>query len=274
MHVDSVLVVVVLEALYATALSRVGPGRVAAGEPVASPGQVTAFTLGAGVLLVASTWPVHDLAEGYLLSVHMVQHLLLTLVAPPLLLMGTPAWLLRMILSPRWLRWTMRRVARPLLSLVLFNAVIVLSHWPLVVDLALRHHPVHLLVHVVLFVTASMMWWQVVSPLPEYPALSYPGRMLFLFLQSIVPTVPASFLTFGSSVIYPFYAEAPRIWGMSALTDQLVGGLIMKLVGGAILWLGIAVFFFRWWREEQAEGWDALKWRDVEHDIRTGLTRR
>jgi putative membrane protein len=274
LHVEVWVLAILLEAAYLAALSRLATGSVRSGETVATRGQVLSFTLGVLTILVASTWPIHDLAEGYLLSVHMVQHLLLSLVAPPLLLLGMPTWLMRRVMRPRPFRWIVQRLGRPFIALVLFNAVIVLTHWPLVVDLALRQHLVHFLVHAVLFGSAILMWWQVVSPLPELPALSYPGRMLFLFLQSVVPTVPASFLTFGSGVIYPFYGNAPRIWGVSALTDQLIAGLTMKLAGGLILWGAIAVFFFKWWREEQSEGWDALKWRDVEGEIRSEMSRK
>jgi putative membrane protein len=118
-----------------------------------------------------------------------------------------------------------------------------------------------------------VMWWPVLSPLPELPALSPPSQMLYLFVQSLAPTIPASFLTFGTEPLYPVYATFPRIWGVDALTDQLVAGLVMKLVGGAILWVVIAVVFFRWAQQERTEGWDALKFRNVERDVRAEMRR-
>jgi len=104
------------------------------------------------------------------------------------------------------------------------------------------------------------------------PTLSYPGRMVYLFLQSIVPTVPASFLTFGSSPLYHFYEHVPRLWSVSVMTDQQVAGLIMKLGGGAILWGTLAVVFFRWFAQEE-KGWDALAWHGVERDVRARFGR-
>ena len=104
-----------------------------------------------------------------------------------------------------------------------------------------------------------VMWWPVVSPLPEMPPLTPPAQMLYLFLQSLAPTIPASFLTFGQTPLYPIYETFPRIWGISALTDQLMAGLIMKLVGGVdplgrdrsdLLPVGA---------REEREGWDALE---------------
>jgi putative membrane protein len=272
-HLDVLAVVLVLEGAYLWAVLRMGPRVLPEGEPAVSRRQLVWFTSGAAMLLVASEWPIHDLSERYLFSVHMVQHTLISLVAPPMLLLGIPAWLLRRIIAPRPVHLVLGQLTRPLIALVLFNGVIVVTHWPLVVNGMLEHHALHLAGHIVLFGTATLMWWPVVSPLPEMPTLSYPGRMVYLFLQSLVPTVPASFLTFGSSPLYSFYERAPRIWGWSAVTDQTIAGLIMKLIGGLILWSVIAVLFFKWYQVEQREGWDELQWRDVERDIRSEMSR-
>jgi len=272
-HLDVLLVVAALEGAYLWSIHRLAPRVLPGGEPAATRRQIMWFTTGALTILVASEWPVHDLSERYLFSVHMVQHTLIALVAPPMLLLGMPAWLLRKLLSPRPVYAVLRLLTRPLIALVLFNGVIVLTHWPVLVNAMLEYHPLHLVGHVVLFGTATLMWWPVISLLPEMPTLSYPGRMLYLFLQSIVPTVPASFLTFGSKPLYSFYEQAPRLWGLSALTDQTIAGLIMKLVGGLILWSVIAVIFFKWYSVEQRDGWDELQWRDVEREVRSGLSR-
>ena len=266
-HVDVWLLVVFLEAGYLLALRFLGPLQVAPGEAAASRGQVAAFTLGVATIWVAADWPIHELADHYLYSVHMVQHLLLSLVAPPLLLLGTPAWLARTLLRPALVLRIVGRLARPLPALLLFNLVIALTHWTAVVDLAARSEMAHFSLHVALFGTALIMWMPVVSPLIELPRLPYPGQMLYLFAQSLLPTVPASFLTFGSRPLYQVYAEAPRTFGMSAITDQRIAGLFMKIVGGLVLWSVIAVLFFRWHAQESADGSDALQWRDVERDL-------
>ena len=118
---------------------------------------------------------------------------------------------------------------------------------------------------------ALVMWWPIVSPLPEMPPLPAPGQMLYLFFQSLAPTIPASFLTFGSHPLYPIYETFPRIWGIGALTDQLIAGLIMKLVGGAILWTVIATVFFHWHHQEERDGWDPLAYHTLEREIRAGM---
>lgn len=266
-HPDVWLLVVALELAYLWAVRVWGPRLVPPYEFPATRRQMISFTLGVVAIWVAADWPVHDLAEGSLYSVHMVQHLILTLVAPPLLLLGIPGWLARALLRPRWLLEAVRLITRPLVALVIFNGVVVLTHWPALVDVIMRVHPLHLVSHLVLFGSSLVMWTPVVSPLLELPRLSYPGRMFYLFLQSIVPTVPASFLTFASSPLYKYYVPLPKLWGVSALADQQVAGLIMKIGGGFLLWSVIAVLFFKWHALEEREGVDDLAWRDLERDL-------
>lgn len=231
------------------------------------------FLIGMAVLWLGADWPIHDLAEGYLYHVHMVQHMLFTLVAPPLLIAGMPAWLLRGLLRPRPVSAAFRVLSRPLVALILFNGALLFVHWPAVVLASVSSGWIHFGLHVLLTSTALLMWWPVMSPLPEYPALPAPGQMLYLFLQSLAPTIPASFLTFGNHALYPVYATFPRIWGIGVLTDQLMAGLIMKLIGGAILWGFITAIFFRWHGLEEREGWDASRYRDVEREIHVEMSR-
>src|SRR5437588_9301444 len=151
--------------------------------------QIALFSCGVGVLLLASDWPIHDLAERFLYSAHMIQHLLMTLVAAPLLLMGTPEWLARRILKRTRLLRPVRFLGRPVPDLVQFNIILVLSHWPLIVDGTLRNHPLHFVAHAVLVVSALLMWLPVVSPLPESLQARPTTQMLPPLLQTIVPTV-------------------------------------------------------------------------------------
>ncbi|MEO8475605.1 MAG: cytochrome c oxidase assembly protein [Actinomycetota bacterium] len=231
------------------------------------------FFLGMAVLWVGADYPIHDLAENYLYSAHMVQHMLFTLAAAPILLAGMPAWLMRDLLRPRPVRTVWRFLTRPLVALVFFNAVLLFSHWPAVVEASVGSALTHFSLHGLIVLSALVMWWPVVSPLPEMPSLPAPGQMMYLFFQSLAPTIPASFLTFGHHPLYPIYGTFPRIWGVNVLDDQLMAGLIMKLVGGMILWTVIAVVFFRWGARENREGFDALAYRDVEREIRAELSR-
>jgi putative membrane protein len=248
-HPDVWLVCGLVASLYAIAIVRVGPRFVAPGKPVVSRFQVVCFSLGVLALLVSSDWPIHDVAERFNYSVHMVQHLVFTMVATPLLLLGTPAWLVRFMLPGRLLD-VVRALSRFVPALLIFNLVLVLTHWPAMVNASLESAWVHFALHAVLFVSSLIVWMPVVSPLPEVPRLNPVMRMLYLFTWSIVPTVPASFLTFGSDPLYKFYEGLPHLFGLTTLADQQLAGLIMKIAAGLLLWLIIAVLFFRWAAEE------------------------
>lgn len=274
-HPDVWLLVAALTGGYVFACTRIGPRLVHPVERVVTRRQAALFAAGVFSVLLAADWPVHDLAEGYLYSVHMVQHLILSLVAAPLLLLGTPDWLLRHLLRPRAVLAAVRFVGRPFIALVLFNTVIALTHVPDVVGLAARSHLFHFGAHAVLFTASLCMWMPVLNRLIELPRLSYPGRMFYLFLMSLVPTVPASFLTFGHTVLYRHYASVPRLWGISALTDQRVAGLLMKIGGGFLLWAVIAWYFFRWFAVEDREDVDVMEWGRVDRELnRAELVKR
>jgi putative membrane protein len=263
----------VLGGIWVAYLIAVRRHRTVAGEPPDGRRRTTLFSVGMACLWLGADWPVHDLAEGYLYSVHMAQHLLFTLVAPPLLIAGTPAWMWRDILRPRWLFLAFRFLTRPIVALILFNGLLLFTHWPEVVDASVRSELTHFSLHVLLFGSAILVWWPVMSPLVELPALTPPAQMIYLFVQSLAPTIPASFLTFGHTLLYPVYGTFPRIWGVSALNDQLIAGLLMKLVGGFILWGFVATIFFRWHAREERDGWDALAFRQVERELRSKVPR-
>lgn len=268
-HPDVWALMVFLVGAYWLAITRLGPSQVRPGEPPVVRRHVVCFGLGVIALWLHADYPVHDIGEHYLFSVHMVQHIGFTLVAVPLLLLGLPSWLLRWLVRPPAVRAVLSVIARPLPAGLLYNAVVVLTHWPLVVDASLRNHGVHFGVHVVLVASAVVMWLPVINRLPELPAMSYPGRCLYLFLQSVLPTVPASFLTFGNDVMYRFYDEVARPFSLSAIEDQQLAGALMKVYGGLLLWLVIAFMFFRWYSDEQRDRMpDVLTWEDVERELR------
>ncbi|MEA2509816.1 MAG: putative rane protein [Actinomycetota bacterium] len=226
------------------------------------------FTAGVLVLWLSVDWPMDELADHYLFSAHMVQHMIIALVAPPLLLMGMPAWLLRRLLAPKRVFRTARFLTKPVVGFLAFNGMFVLIHWPALMNETLRSEPVHFTVHLGVLLTALMMWWPVVDPLPELSRLSDPAKMFYLFLQSVLPTVPASFLTFAHRPIYTFYESVPRLWGLSVVVDQMLAGLIMKIVGGLLLWGIITVMFFRWYaREEAGNVVEQVSWDDFEREL-------
>lgn len=273
-HPDVWLLVVAVVAGYVIALRAWGPREAPAGEEVVTSRQKVWFAAGVVALWFGADWPIHDLAEDFLFSAHMVQHTLFSLVAPPLFLLGTPRWLLRKLLAPAGLNKRVRFLTRPLIAFIIFNVVIAVTHWGAIVDATLRSEPLHFTVHTILVGSAFLMWWPVVAPLPEMARLSVPGKMLYLFGQSIVPTVPASFLTFAKEPIYEFYTSVPRLWGIDVVTDQQIAGLIMKIGGGLLLWSIIAVMFFRWHSQEQRDELHELSWDDFERELQAWELRK
>jgi putative membrane protein len=217
-------------------------------EPVTTTKRVL-FYAGVLVLVIGLSWPIHDLGEERLFFFHMIEHLLVALVAPPLLLAGMPWWFLRALVAP--ILPLVKFLTKPLVALILFNAWLALLHVPGVVELQLTDELFHRFAHLMLFVTAIIMWWPVIDPIPDTQSLTPFGKMGYVFLQSLVPTIPASFMTLGSTPLYHIYTTFPRLWGISAMNDQVLAGLVMKIGGGLILWGVITWIFFSWWRDEQ-----------------------
>lgn len=273
-HPDVWLVVGLLAALYYIAVVRLGPRYALPGRAAVTRFQATCWGLGVLAVWFSSDFPVHDVAEQALYSVHMVQHLVISLIAAPLLLLGTPAWMLRRLLRPEPVFRAARWLCRFLPALILFNVVVVILHWPMVVNHSVLNALLHFSIHTLVFLAGLVVWMPVLSPLPEIPRLTPLPRMLFLFAQSVLPTVPASFMTFGTRPLYEVYEPLPKLWGLTALDDQLVAGLIMKIGAGALLWLVIAVIFFRWVGEEERRNRNVPRraWQDLDRQLSSTRT--
>jgi len=208
---------------------------------------VASFGAALLVLFVSLNGPLHNLSDRYLFSAHMAQHLLLTLLFPPLLLYGSPAWIVRPILGVRGVMPVARVLTRSVVAAAVFTAPIILWHVPLFYEAALRNHNLHILQHLVFLTTAVIMWWPVLSPVPELPRIPYPGQMLYLFLLGLPMSITGALITLSDKVLYPFYAQAPRVGrGLDPLADQQIGGLLMWVLGALALWGAMTVVWFRW----------------------------
>lgn len=204
------------------------------------------FYGGAAAMFLSLNGWLHDLSDSYLFSAHMVQHLLLTMLVPPLLIAGTTGPLLRPALRFTVVRRVARILTNPKVAFATFNVVLAAWHLPPVYNTAMADHGVHIGQHLMFIAAAVMLWWPILSPLPELPRLSYPMQMLYLFLTTIPMSIVAVYITYSGTLLYPAYAGAPRIAGLSPLQDQLLGGLIMWIPGGLILFAVISAIFFRW----------------------------
>jgi putative membrane protein len=243
-HPEVWLLVASLVGLWVYAIRRIGPTAVRGDERVVTGGQVAWFIAAVVVLLGASGWPLHDIGEEYLYSAHMVQHLLLSFVLPPLVWWATPTWLARLVIGNGRAYGVLKRLARPVPATLVFNGVVVLTHWPALVNASVETGPLHYGVHVLVVAAALLMWLPVCGPFAEL-RFSLPVQMIYLFLQSIIPTLPSAWLINAETPVYRAYDSAYRLWGISVLTDQQTAGLIMKVAGGFYLWTIITVLFFK-----------------------------
>jgi putative membrane protein len=240
-HASTVIGITALAALYEWRARRAPAGAAPVGAP-----RRAAFYAALLLLFLSLNGPLHDLSDTYLFSAHMIQHLVLELAVPPLLLVGTPGWMLRPLLASRRVRAVAERVTRPAWCFAIFNVVLAGWHLPPAYNLALAHHPVHIAQHLMFIAASVLMWWPLLGTLPELPRPSYPAQLLYCFLMTIPMSIVSVYITYADRVLYPAYAVAPRIFGLSPLDDQRVGGLVMWIPGGLYFLLVMSVVFFRW----------------------------
>lgn len=272
LHADVVLLCLALLAGYAWAVLVLRESISDAGR--VRRGQIALYAAGVLSLYLVAGTPIHDISEQYLLTAHMFQHTVFVMISAPLMLAGVPAWLWQALLRRPGMTAVGRGLTNPVVAFGLFNLLTVATHLPEVANFALETHWFHLLVHISLVASAMLMWWPVLSIVPELPRLSAPLRMAYLFLQSLIPTVIAAFVTFADGAVYDFYARAPRMWGISPVEDQQIAGGVMKLMGSLILWGFITVIFFQWFYKEQRDSVGPA-WRDIEDELESlGLTSR
>ena len=224
----------------------IGPRAVAAGEQPVTRRQVVSFIGAIGLFWFAADWPVHDLAEGYLYSVHMFQHMVFSYFVPPLALMSIPTWMATAIVGgPRTGSYRVFKFfTTAVIAGVIFNLAVMILHIPTMVNASAENGLLHYLLHLLVISTALLMWCPVVGPFEEL-RISHLGKCIYLFLMSVVPTVPAGWLTFAEGTVYKHYDQPVRVWGLSPTEDQQIAGAIMKIGGGMFLWSIVVFLFFK-----------------------------
>jgi cytochrome c oxidase assembly factor CtaG/polyferredoxin len=214
--------------------------------------RLLAFACGLTTIFVALASPI-DAFAGFLLEAHMVQHLLLIMVAPPLLwlgqpvlplLRGLPGWLFRDVLGPffSWkeLRQAGKAIIHPLIGWCSLAVVVIMWHLPRLYELALHSQGWHELEHACFFWSAMLFWWPVIGVWPSQPVWPRWAMIPYLVFADLVNTGLSAVLCFSDHVIYPTYQSVPRLWGISAISDQVTSGAIMW-VPGSIAFLAPAV---------------------------------
>ena len=210
------------------------------------------FALAMAAILYAHT-ELDELADARIFSMHMLQHLIETFVIPPLLLLGTPAWMIQRVVLSRAIKPIARVFTNPLVAFLIFSAVFVTAHFPPVFELMCRNENFHIFLHLMFMTAGVLLWWPILSPMPELPRLSYPAQILYLFLLMIPMTAVAAPITLATHVIYPWYSEAAHGWGLNALDDQVLGGLLMWIGQGTYLMFIFTFIFYKWAEKEDRD---------------------
>ena len=143
---------------------------------------------------------------------------------------------------------------KPVVAIIIFNAMFAGWHFPVLYESAVRIHELHIVEHLLFIGASVIMWWPVMSPLPELPRLSYPGQVLYLFVVAISQTPLFAAITFSNEAIYDFYKLTPRVWDIVPLVDQQIGGIIMKVAWLVIFVPALCIVFLRWSSKEEGDG--------------------
>ncbi|HEY1367430.1 MAG TPA: cytochrome c oxidase assembly protein [Gaiellaceae bacterium] len=240
LQVVPVLVVTVLYARRCVTLAR-------RGRPVPGWRQFS-FYVGIALLLFAFVSPVDALGEERLLSMHMTQHLLLGDLAPLALVLGVNGPVLRPVLALPVIG-SLRVLAHPLVALPLWALNLYLWHLEPLYEAALEHNTIHALEHFTFFVCGCLVWAAVVEPLPGPAWFTTGWKALYVLVVRLLGTVLANVFLWSGGVFYPRYAEAPRLWGLSATADQRIAGGVM-MVEGSLVTIGVFAWMFLRWAAE------------------------
>lgn len=235
-----------------------------AGVAAPDPWRRWAFAGGLVALWLALDWPLGPLGAGYLASVHMVQYLLIALLAPPLLLVGLPRAVYRRLADggraggsgSRSALTALRVLTHPLVGLAVFGFTVYWTHLPGVVDGLMASQLGSFALDMTWLLGGLVFWWPVVAPVPERPRFPHGLKMGYLFLATVINTLPYGFLTFAELPLYGIYELAPPVAGITTRQDQQIAGLLMKMGGGLILWSAITIQFALWYRAEQPRSED------------------
>jgi putative membrane protein len=211
-----------------------------------SRGKQIAFYAGTALVFVALVSPLDHLSDEYLFSAHMLQHMFLMMIAPPLWLIGMPDGLVDRLV-PGWLHPAARAISSPITTFLAYNAVLLVWHIPSLYDAALDNENIHVIEHLFFMVAGVMAWWPVLGHSEKAAPRAAPAaQMVYMFLMMAPMTLLAVLITFARYPVYPFYETAPRLWGLSVMDDQQAGGLLMWIPGNMIYFIPFAVAFFRW----------------------------
>ena len=210
------------------------------------------FVGGLVVLWLALDWPIGALGAGYLASVHMLQFLLLALVAPPMLLMGPSPDALALLERPGKVRSLVRRLLSPFPALVFFSIVVLLTHLPPIVDTLMATQLGSMAIDLVWIFAGCVYWWPVIRSVPSHPRFTYPVKMGYLVLGMMFSPIMfglVGFLVYSMTPLYGVFELAPPLPGIESHADHQIAGVMMSVGGAVIAFTAISVIFFQWNKE-------------------------
>jgi len=212
--------------------------------------QHTAYFLsGLFVLWLALETPIDTISDYYLDSVHMLQHVLLAFVAPPLLLLGLSREMAAFVARLPGLRW----ITEPIQAQVIAGTVMIVWHLPAFYDATLRNEELHILEHLMFIASGVLMYWPMLRATSAQSRwrMSEGAALVYILLATLPQDAVALVLIFSREPFYEFYATAPRlIEGFSALIDQTIAGAVLMVFGKVTLGIAAGVIFFRWFGAE------------------------
>lgn len=226
------------------------------------------FIAGDLILLLALVSPLDTLSDNYLFSAHMVQHLFLILIVPPLFLLGVPREIFDRALEVGWVRKLERRLRQPVLAWTIGTAVLVFWHIPRFYDLTIANEGIHVLEHLSFLVAFTIFWWPVLAPREE-SRLKPLASVIYLFagmaansiLGIVITFAPAGFYTayLHPSDPYGWLATIRNQWGLTPRLDQEIGGILMWVPGGIVYLIAILSVLGAWYKRPQTEEAPALR---------------
>jgi putative membrane protein len=237
------LLLLAIAAAYGAALYR-------SREPFRRP-QALRFFSGIALAIFILSGPVERLSLERMYSAYIFQQVVLVMIAAPLILSGLPGWMVRRALTNRVVAPVWRALVNPICAMLLFGGIFAMIHYPSLCDQICHARPFYYSIRLLLIALGLLLWWPVLSPLEEFPRLSYPMQILYLFLLMIPMTAIAAPITMSRSVLYVFYEMGPHPFGLTPIQDQVMGGLIMW-VGQGLYVIGAATWIFMLWSARES----------------------
>jgi putative membrane protein len=218
-------------------------------------GRAYAFYSALVLFYLAVGSPLDQVAERFLLTAHMAQHLVIMYPVPLLILLGLPAWMIDPLLSRPVLRAPLNLLLNPVACALVSTGVISVWHAPFLYEWTLQDKVVHVGEHLMFLAVSLLYWWPLASPSAVFPSPSYGVRILYLFGTEVAMIPVSAYVVFSTDVLYSTYEYAPRLFaGFSPADDQLAAGVLMKVAGMAVTITVLAFCFFRWSRETGLRG--------------------